>query len=137
MHLEVYSVHHYIKKKQNVKKNLLLINMQIYHYLHKLKKIQIFNIFNENLVYHDYNESYKYKKEKEIDNLLLSHDKEDVGFKNELGKHKNCKMEIIIDFEGSNFTIYCCESETIKIKIMQEKNIPILKQALTNYLLFN
>ncbi len=46
-------------------------------------------------------------------------------------------MEIIINFEGSNFTIHCCESETIKIKIMQEKNIPILKQALTNYLLFN
>ena len=42
-------------------------------------------------------------------------------------------MEIIINFKGSNFTIHCCESETIqtiKIKIMQEKNIPILKQAL-------
>ena len=43
-------------------------------------------------------------------------------------------MEIIINFKGSNFTIHCCESETIqtiKIKIMQEKNIPILKQDLS------
>ena len=40
-------------------------------------------------------------------------------------------MEIIINFEGSNFTIYCCESETIKKKIMQEKNILILKQDLS------
>ena len=33
-------------------------------------------------------------------------------------------MEIIINFEGSNFKIHCCESETIKtikIKIMEEK----------------
>ncbi len=56
------------------------------------------------------------EKEKGIDNLLLNHDKENVGLKNELGKHKKCKMEIIINFEGSNFKIYCCESETIETR---------------------
>ena len=38
-------------------------------------------------------------------------------------------MEIIINFEGSNFKRYCCESETIKtikIKIMEEKKILFL-----------
>ena len=98
--MEVYSVHQYIKKKECSKE--LTFN-----------KYANFRVFKENPVHHDYNESYKIEKEKGIDNLLLSHDKEDVGFKNELEKHKKCKMEIIINFEGSNFTIYCCESETI------------------------
>ena len=87
-----------------------------------------------NSIHHDYNESYKIEKEEKFDNLLLSNDKENVNYKNELEKHKNCKMQIIINFEGSNFKLNCCESETIKtikIKIMQEKNIPLKKQALS------
>ena len=52
-----------------------------------------YQVFNENPIHHDINEYYKIEKEKGIDNLLLSHDKEDVGFKNELGKHKNVKWK--------------------------------------------
>ena len=52
-----------------------------------------FQVFNIKSRHNDYNESYKIEKEKGIDNLLLSHDKEDVGFKNELGKHKNVKWK--------------------------------------------
>ena len=36
------------KKKQSVKKNLLLINMQIYHYLLNSKTIQIFKYLMKN-----------------------------------------------------------------------------------------
>lgn len=42
-------------------------------------------------------------------------------------------MPINIVYEGKQFTILCCESETIlllKIKIMEEKNIPIFMQNL-------
>ena len=57
MHLEVYSVHQYIKKKRVLKRTFFW-----------------FQVFNENPVHHDYNESYKIEKEKGIDNLLLSHE---------------------------------------------------------------
>ena len=133
MHLEVYSVHQYIKKTECWKELTFdkYANLSLSAQFEDNSNIQV---FNEKPVHYDYNESHKIEKEKGIDNLLLSYDKENIGFKNELEKHKNCKMEIIINFKGSNFTIHCCESETIqtiKIKIMQEKNIPILKQALS------
>lgn len=42
-------------------------------------------------------------------------------------------MPINIEYKGEQFTIFCCESETIlllKIKIMIEKNIPCSIQNL-------
>ena len=75
------------------------------------------------------------KKEKKIkDNNLLEEQNRDIFLENELKKHNNCKIELIINKEENNqitnsYSIFCCFSESIElIKYKIKKATGILRR---------
>lgn len=87
----------------------------------------------KSIPYVETNESFKIEIQKQIEESEITGDKENKEFKNKLQGHKDCKMEIYINYSTQNFSIFCCESENIeliKIKIMNYINIPCFRQKI-------
>ena len=80
-----------------------------------------------------YDNSFKIQKEKELDDSESKREDLINPMEKELKEHKNCKMEIKINFNKTIISLFCCDSETIgliKRKIKNKINIPLFRQRL-------
>ena len=83
--------------------------------------------------YIEYDEPFKIEKEKEIEENQIKNDKENINLQNKLKTHKDCQMEIYVQYLDKTFSIFCCESENIeliKFKIFNKINIPCIRQRI-------